>query len=156
MIRVSSPQGWVVSRLFRSRRVRYFCKPKAHHYTASNGSRSLATVCARAAADSPGNLGGYRSDYPAPLLGCMADIQRSATEDVGGSEVESHATRVGLRAALGRATPPVTAASWTGESSQAALRPPSWRLLSACPPQNAIHENRNSELFWLADLPNPS
>src|SRR6202043_3860686 len=103
-------------------------------------ARCDTTICVRAAPqDSPGNLGGYRSDYPAPLLGCMADIQRSATEDVGGSEVESHATRAGLRAGLGRATPPVTASLWTGESSQADLRSPSWRFLSACPPQNAIH-----------------
>jgi hypothetical protein len=157
-------------------------------------ARQATTICARAAADSPGNLGGYRSDYPAPLLGCMADIQTSEAEDVGGSEVASCATGVGLRAALGRATPgiciggrgldaswrgrtrpqrsggspscregaersgssrgaqratvpPVIAALPTGESSQADLRSPSWRFLSARPPQNAIHENRNSELF---------
>jgi hypothetical protein len=159
-------------------------------------ARQDTTICACAAAqDSPGNLAGYRGDYPAPLLGCMADIQGSEAEDVGGSEVGS---RVGLgRAPPGicvggwgldasgrgrtcprcsdgssscregaersgssrrdqRATvPPVMATLRTGES-QGDLRSPSWCFLSACPPQNAIHENRNRELFWPADRPNPS
>ena len=36
-------------------------------------ARYDTTIGARAATqDSPGYLGGYRNDYPAPLLGCMA------------------------------------------------------------------------------------
>lgn len=66
-------------------------------------ARYDTTIRARAAAqDSPGYLGGYRSDYPAPLLGCMADIRGSeASEDVGGCEVRSRTTGLGLYAALG-------------------------------------------------------
>jgi hypothetical protein len=116
------PKEWYSAVFSRSRRVRYFCKPKAHNYTISNGSRNVP-LCARAVAqDSPGNLGGYRSDYPAPLLGCMADIQRSEAEDVGGREVGSCATGVGLRAALGRATAGICVggrglgASWRGRT----------------------------------------
>src|ERR1700674_5217278 len=69
-------------------------------------ARCHATICARATAqDSPGYLGGYRSYYPAALLGCMADIRGSeAAEDVGGCEVRSRTTGLGLHAALGRAT----------------------------------------------------
>src|SRR3984893_8892337 len=67
--------------------------------------RRNATICARATAqDSSGYLGGYRSDYPAPLLGCMADIQGSeASENVGGCEVRSRTTGWWLHAAPGRA-----------------------------------------------------
>jgi len=69
-------------------------------------ARCHATIRARATAqDSPGYLGGYRSYYPAALLGCMADIRGSeAAEDVGGCEVRSRTTGLGLHAALGRAT----------------------------------------------------
>jgi hypothetical protein len=81
-------------------------------------ARQDTTICARAAAeDAPGNLGGYRRDYPAPLLGCMADIQRSEAEDVGGSEAGSRATGVGLRAALGRATPGIRVGGWGLDAS---------------------------------------
>jgi len=68
--------------------------------------RCDTTIRARAAAqDSPDYLGGYRSDYPDPLLGCMADIQRrEAFKDAGGREARSRGTGVGPPAAIGRAT----------------------------------------------------
>ena len=89
-----------------------------------------ATICARATAqDSPGYLGGYRSDYPAPLLGCMADIQGSeASEDVVGCEVRSRTTELGLHAALGRAT---ADSSRTGAWSNVRFRPLTIRPVSS-------------------------
>src|SRR6267143_1568822 len=95
-------------------------------------ARYDTTIRARAAAqDSPGNLGGYRSDYPAPLLGCMADIQRSeGCENVGGCEVRSRATGVGLRAAIGRAS----AGPYAGGKGLDGFlrRPPASRQQSTC------------------------
>src|SRR6267378_1826250 len=65
-----------------------------------------ATICPRATAqDSSAYLGGHRGDHPAPLLGCMADIQGSeAFENIGGCEVRSRTTGWWLHAAPGRAT----------------------------------------------------
>src|SRR6266850_2023602 len=63
-------------------------------------ARCDATIYARATAqDSSGYLGGHRSDHPAPLLGCMADIQGSeASENIGGCEVRSRTTGWGAGA----------------------------------------------------------
>src|ERR1700682_1349798 len=84
-------------------------------------ARCDATICPRATAqDSPGYLGGYRSGYPAPLLGCVADIQGSeASEDVGGCEVRYRTTGLGPHAAPARAT---ADSSRTGASPSARFR----------------------------------